>query len=42
MNTILMTDTGGCESGEVCYNKIKHLFSEYETLWNNLRDVGTD
>ena len=25
-------DIGGCESGEVYYNKIKHVFSEYETL----------
>ena len=36
------TDTGGYESGEFYYNKVKHVFSEYETLWNNLRDVGTD
>ena len=38
---IEQTDTGGGESGEVYCNKIKHLFSEYETLWNNLRDIRT-
>ena len=36
------TDTGGCESGEVYFNKIKKVFSEYDSLWCNLRDVGTD
>ena len=36
------TDKWGYDSGKVYFNKIKNLFSEYETLWCNLRDVGTD
>ena len=36
------TDTVGGDSGEVYYNRIKHVCSEHETLWNNLRDVITD
>ena len=36
------TDTGGGESREVYCNKIKYVFSECETILNNLRDVGTD
>ena len=35
------TDTGGGESGEVYYNKINNVFSEYETMLNNIRDFGT-
>ena len=39
---IWQTDTGGCNSREFYYNKIKHVFSEYENMWNVIRDVGTD
>ena len=35
------TDTGKCEYEKDVFNKIKHVFCEYEDLWYNLRDMGT-
>ena len=35
-------DTGGYESGEVYFNKINKVFSGYDSLWCNLRDMGID
>ena len=35
-------DTGGYESREVYFDKIKNLLSVYESIWNNLKDAGAD
>ena len=32
----------GVNLERVYFNKIKSLFIKYETLWNNLRDMGTE
>lgn len=39
---IWQKDIGGCESWEVYIDKLKRGFSDYRSVWDNIRDVGTD
>ena len=35
-------DIGGCQSGEVYFDRIRNIFSGYESIWDNLQYVRTD